>query len=88
MSALTPTTIIRENVGSLTLLIFPFTTVTDGDTYASGLGGNVVSYNVFTTANPTTQTSAGVAATNSNGTFTFYPGEDGNPQALQVLARV
>lgn len=88
MAALTPTTTLRESVGSLTALFFAFSSVNDGDTFASGLGANVVAFNVFTNANPATQASAGVAATNSNGTFTIYPGEDGNSQMLQVLARV
>jgi hypothetical protein len=65
-----------ESAGSLTRLIFTFTTVSDGDTFASGLGTRVASYNYQMTGNPATQASAGASLTNSSGTFTFYPGED------------
>lgn len=88
MAALTATTTLRESVGSLTALFFAFTSVNDGDTFVSGLGSSVVAWNALTNANPATQGSAGIAVTNSSGTFTFYPGEDGNSQILQVLARV
>lgn len=88
MAALTAATTTRENVGSLTLMIYTFTSVADTDTFASGLGTNVVSYWDQETSNVSTQASAGGAITNSSGNFTFYPGEDSNSWVLFVLARI
>lgn len=87
MAALTAATVLRESLGSLTLHIFTFTSVADTDTFASGLGTNVVSYWDQETSNVSTQSSAGGAIANSSGNFTFYPGEDSNSWVLFVLAR-
>lgn len=87
MAALTAATTTRESLGSVTLMIYTFTSVTDADTFASGLGTNIVSYWDQETSNVSTQASAGGAITNSNGNFTFYPGEDSNSWILFVLTR-
>lgn len=88
MAAQTAATTTRESLGSLTLLMFTFTSVLDADTFASGLGTNVVNYWASGQGNPGTQASAGFNVTNSSGTFTFYPGEDSLAATLFVLARV
>lgn len=59
---------IRESVGSLTLLIVPFTAITTSDTWNSGLGNAVVTYQFQ--GHGATET--GTAIANSAGTFTFY----------------
>lgn len=87
MAAQTAATTTRENVGSLTLLTFTFTSVVTGDTFASGLSSNVVGFWGQNTS-ITTQASAGFVASNSTGTFTFKPGEDSNALTFYVLARV
>jgi len=75
MSAITPTNVNRVGMGSGTLVIATFTTASDGDTCASGIGAIMGKW-IDMNANPTTQASAGYASTFSAGTFTFYPGED------------
>lgn len=87
MAAQTAVTTQRESLGSLTLLTFTFTSVATGDTFASGLGSNVVGF-WGQTNSITTQASAGFVASNSTGTFTFKPGEDSNSLTFYVLARV
>lgn len=76
MSALSASSVKRESSGSLTKIVFTFTSINDADTFASGLP-NVRNFWFSQTDNPTTQASAGVSVANSSGTFTFYPGEDG-----------
>lgn len=88
MAAQTAATTSRESLGSLTLMMYTFTSVADADTFASGLGANVVNYWVQTQGNTSTQASAGFNLTNSSGTFTFYPGEDSLAATLFVLARI
>ena len=70
MAAVTPSTLQRENVGSLTLYIATFANTTDdGDTYASGLGTNVVGYWANGTDDPT-QGKEGIDVSNSGALFT------------------
>lgn len=88
MAVQTAATTIRENLGSVTLLIFNFTSVADGDTFASGLGSNIVGFWAGTDGNPVTQASAGNGVTNSSGNFSFFPGENSLGLDLFVLARV
>lgn len=72
MSALSAASVQQENLGSLTLHIVRFSSISSGDTYASGLGTNVVSWMTAGTANVGTGTNlASFNATNSSGTFTF-----------------
>lgn len=42
MAVQTAASVIRENVGSLTLHIFNFTAVTSNDTFVTGLGGAIL----------------------------------------------
>lgn len=90
MAALTPSAIGRESIGSMTFIIANFTTCATGDTWASGLGSNVLAWNAQPTSGPTTQSSAGATVTYSTttGIFTLKPGEDGNALSLQVAARI
>jgi len=86
MAEISPTSTIRENVGSLTLHIATFAaTADDGDTWASGLP-NVVGYWANGTDDPT-QTAEGVDVSESSGTFTFNLGEDNRGIMLYVLSR-
>ncbi len=75
MSAIVPTNVQRVSLGSATLVIATFTTVSDGDTWASGISAIVTKW-CDHNANPTTQASVGIASNFSAGTFTFYPAED------------
>ena len=84
MAAITPSNVNRVNLGSANLVIADFTTMSDGDTWASGISaimGKWVDHN----DNPTTQASTGIASTFSGGTFTFYPGEDVTPATLFAI---
>ncbi len=65
----------RENLGSVTLMTYTFTSVVTGDTFVSGLGTNVVTQ-WYQMTSITTQASAGSSVSNSSGTFTLKPGED------------
>ena len=62
---------IRESVGSLTLHKFNLTTVADTDTFASGLGANVVGFWANSQSAEATVGDEGVNVTESSGTFTF-----------------
>lgn len=62
---------IRENLGSLTLHIVNFTAVTGDDTYASGLGTNVVGFWATENLAGGSTLVCGVNVTNSSGTFKF-----------------
>jgi len=75
MAAITPTTVKRVNLGSADMVIATFTTVSDTDTWASGISAIAGKW-IDMNGNPSTQTSAGFASTFSSGTFTFYPGEN------------
>ena len=87
MAAITPSSITRESLGSLILLICPFAgTADDDDTYASGLP-SVVSAWAVRTDDPT-QGTEGVGVSESSGTFTFYLGEDNAAFTLFILARI
>ena len=89
MAAITPTSIVRNSAGSLTLLRARFAdTADDADTWASGLGTSVVSYVIQDTDDQTTQGAVGVAATFSAGTFTFYPAEDNKSFDLIIWATI
>lgn len=87
MAVQTAATTLRENVGSLTLMMFSFTSIADSDTFDSGLGTNIVHSWVQGAGNPVTQASAGVNITRSGGVYTFFPGEDSLAANLFVLAR-
>lgn len=84
MAAITPASITKNTAGNQTEIIAKFTTVSDADTWASGLSGRVIAYFDQVTADPTTNTSAGCNVTESSGTFTFYPGVDALSHTLFV----
>jgi len=84
MAAITPTSVQRVGLGNGTLVIATFSTVADGDTWASGIGAIATKWTDHN-ANPTTQTSVGIASTFSGGTFTFYPAEDGAAFRLHAI---
>jgi hypothetical protein len=83
MAPVTPATVWRANLGSTAQVTARFTTADDGDTWASGMSG-IVNYMAQDRTNPATQASVGMAATESSGTFTFYPAEDGTAFDLIV----
>jgi hypothetical protein len=78
MAAITPNNVRRENEGSTNLIIAEFAaqTINDTDTWASGITG-IKRWWFGPNNNPTTQASAGIHVSNSSGTFTFFPGENG-----------
>jgi len=76
MAARTPASVTNENFGSRNCIIARFgTDVLDTDTWVSGIIG-VKYFQAQVRGNPGTQGSAGFAATESAGTFTFYPATD------------
>lgn len=85
MAAVTASATKLASAGSQLKLTFTFTSIDDGDTFASGLGTRVVDYYFSQTDNPTTQASAGMSVANSSGTFTFYAGENGASGDLVVF---
>lgn len=85
MAAITPSSISRQNLGSVNLLICPFAnTADDGDSWASGLT-SVIGFWTCGTEDPTTQAHVGVDVSESSGTFTFYTGENDKAFTLYVL---
>jgi len=77
MAAKTPDSYQRTNLGGANMVtaVFSSTTVSDTDTWTSGMTG-IRSWRFCQTNNPTTQASAGVSVAQAAGVFTFYPGED------------
>ena len=65
-------TAVTSNGGQSVIKVFTFSAIGDGDTFA-GPSGSVAHW-ATVTADPTTNTSAGVNVAESGGTFTFYPG--------------
>lgn len=87
MAPKTPDSIIRENVGSLNLLICDFTTanIDDGDTYATGLPNIVAQW--FNATKDVTQGGEGMNISESSGTLTFISPEDDVTGKLFILTR-
>ena len=83
-AARTPTSVLREGVGNMTLHIATFSDIDTGDTYVSGLTGVVGQWGVATD-DPTGASACGIDIGESSGTFTFYPGEDNRTGKLFVL---
>jgi hypothetical protein len=86
--AITPDTLLSENMGTLRLVIAQFTTAAngdDGETWASGLTGVIDFWTQC--KNDPTQTSEGMEVTESSGTFTFNMAEDNKAFSLFVLTR-
>jgi hypothetical protein len=88
MAAKTPDSILRESVGSMTLFIATFSTndIDDTDTWATGLGSNILGVWANGTDDPT-QTKEGIDCAESAGTITFSTGEDNRTGKVFVLAR-
>lgn len=63
--------------------VFKFETVVDGDTFVGPASPKA--FWCFGVGNPGTQAAAGVHATESSGTYTFYPGTDSLDMTLFVL---
>lgn len=83
MAAISAATTTQYSAGSQNKYVFTFSSVSDADTFASGLEG-VQDFFYQVTADPTTNTSAGCNVTESSGTFTFYPGVDALTGTLTV----
>lgn len=62
---------------------YKFTTVVDGDTFTGPASPKA--FWVQGVGNPGTQAAAGVHATESDGTYTFYPGTDSLNMTLFVV---
>jgi hypothetical protein len=63
--------------------VFKFSTVVDGDTFTGPASPK--GFWCFGVGNPGTQAAAGVHATESDGTYTFYPGTDSLDMTLFVI---
>ena len=63
--------------------IFKFAALEDGDTFVGPSSPS--GFWAMNTANPSTQGSAGIAVTESSGTYTFYPAENGLTATLFVV---
>lgn len=82
MAAITPASTIEASSGDLKHMIYTFSAVTDGDTFASGLQG-AVAYSYT----PTGATATGGGVVESSGTFTLRPIAAGESGLLQVWAK-
>jgi len=87
MAAKTPDSIIRENLGSLNLLICPFATanIDNEDTYATGLPNIVGQW--FNASKDPTQGGEGMNISESSGTLTFNAPENDVTGTLFILTR-
>jgi len=85
MAAKTPSTIKKENLGSLNLIMSTFTDIDDADTYVSGLDAVVDQW--FNRTDDPTQGTEGVGVSESSGTFTFNAGEDNITGILFILTK-
>ena len=87
MAAVTPTSVYKENAGSMTIHIATFANTTDnGDTWDSNIS-HIVGYWANATDDPTTTASVGVALAESSDTFTFGLGEANRSVMVYVLSK-
>jgi hypothetical protein len=86
-TARTPSSLIQESVGSMTLWIAPFTVIDDTDTYASGQTNRIVAAWCDPTDVPTGAAKEGIDVTYtlSTGAITFNVGEDARAGNLYML---
>lgn len=63
--------------------VYKFSSVDTGDTFTGP--SNPKAFWMMMTSDPSTQASAGSSCTESSGTYTFYPGEDGESASLFVI---
>lgn len=89
MAAATTTgTLLRENVGSLTLFIQSFSDIDDTNTWDSGLPtGSVVGFWIQQT-DDSADGQFGISVAESAGVFTFQTDEANKTGTLYVLAKV
>lgn len=73
-------------IGANSLYLWRITDVDDTETLATGLGNRIVDFWIRQDGNVSTQASAGISASESSGTITFYPGEDNLGASVFVLA--
>jgi len=90
MAAKTPDSVLRENLGSLTLHIATFSTsdIDDGDTWTSKIPGIVGYWGNLT--DDGTQTKEGIditLTTAATGVMTFNVGEDNRTGVIYVLSK-
>ncbi len=86
MAAVTPATIVRESLGSTTLLICDIASVTSGatgDTWASGLGNGIIG--AWAIANTAGANSCSVSW--ASGTITINPTSGATGCKLYVLTK-
>jgi hypothetical protein len=76
-------TAATTNSGQGIFKIFKFSSVDDGDTFTGPSSPRA--FWAFTSADATTQASAGINVAESSGTYTFYPGEDSLACTLFVV---
>ena len=86
MAAATVSRTERHSFGNLTNYVITFSSVADGDTYASGLGGNVVGYWANSGTVENTSAQSGVNISESSGTFTFQLKTTSTTLKLFILA--
>ena len=87
MAAITPTAVLKENAGSMTLHIATFAaTADDGDSWASAIQ-HIIGYWVNGTDDPSAQASTGIDVALSTSTFTFSIGEANRGFMLYVLSK-
>lgn len=84
MAAITPSGSNSQNWGSSNVVVATFTSVSNADTWASGITSTPKWYFGQLTTAQSTQTSAGVNISYSAGTFTFKPAEDAKALTLFV----
>ncbi len=72
MAAATVSRTERHSQGDLTLFVVTFSSIADTNTYASGLGANVVAWWGNLETNEGTAGLEGVNIAESSGDFTFY----------------
>jgi hypothetical protein len=89
MSAILPTTKFELKVGPHRMIVLRFPTVSDGDTWASGLNKVCTQPALFcnTQGEPSAQGNVGTVATflASDGSVTFDTGTDGLATDLMVI---
>jgi len=86
MAAITPAKLSRESVGSMVMFIAQFAAITSGatgDTWATGLGDNILG----AWASATTAGATGVSCSFLNGTITINPESGATGVNCYVLAR-
>ena len=87
MAAVTPDTVITENIGSIRLVVAKFAnTVDDADTWDSGID-NIIAVAASQADAPATQASTGAGASYSDDVITLHLGEDNTAVTLLVFAR-